>query len=121
MMFDCKVDDLCCTALLQAFGAPDYSYTEGYTADPETHHYTLSLEVVLHNGKRLPPYVFDISQAMRIPPRGGVIQVVDLEVSDEDGNEGGSGFDPDVDGWEDEIDIELPLNYNKDTPRSPPP
>lgn len=110
MMFDCKVDELGCTALLQAFGAPDYSYTEGYTADPETHHYTLSLEVVLHNGKRLPPYVFDISQAMRIQPRGGVIQVVDLEVSDEDGTEGGSGFDPDVDGWEDEIDIELPLN-----------
>ena len=109
ILFDCKVDDKGCTALIQSFGAPEYSYTDGYTEDPETHFYTLSLEVVLHNGKTL-TYTFDVSQELRLQPRGGVILVEDIEVSDEDGTESGSGFDPDVDGWEDEIDIELPLN-----------
>lgn len=64
---------------------------------------------MLRNGKTL-SYTFDISQMMRIQPRGGVIQVTDIVVSDEDGQEGSGAFDPDVDDWEDEIDIPLPLN-----------
>ena len=108
MLFDCKVDELGCTALLQAFGAPEYSYTEGYIADENTHNYTLSLEVQLKNGKTL-TYNFDVSPMMRAQPRGGVIQVTDIVVSDEDGASGSGGFDPDVDGWGDFIDIPLPL------------
>ena len=42
-------------------------------------------------------------------PRGGVIQVTDIVVSDEDGQGGNGGFDVSVDGWEDQIDIPLPL------------
>lgn len=109
LLFDCKVDELGCTALVQSFGAPDYSYTDGYTTDQTNKQYTLSLEVMLRNGKTL-SYTFDISQMMRIQPRGGVIQVTDIVVSDEDGQEGSGAFDPDVDDWEDEIDIPLPLN-----------
>ena len=108
MLFDCKVDELGCTALLQAFGVPEYSYTEGYTADENTHVYTLSLEVQLKNGKTL-TYTFDVSRMMRAQPRGGVIQVTDIVVSDEDGS-GGGGFEVDVDGWGDYIDIPLPLD-----------
>lgn len=109
MLFDCKVDELGCTALLQAFGAPDYSYTDGYTADETRHIYTLSLEVQLYNGKVL-NYTFDISRMMQAQPRGGVIQVTDIVVSDEDGAGGsGGGFDVDVDGWGDFIEIPLPL------------
>ena len=109
MLFDCKVDELGCTALLQAFGAPEYSYTEGYTTDENTHVYTLSLEVQLKNGKTL-TYTFDVSPGMRAQPRGGIIQVEDIVVSDEDGAGGGGGFEVDVDGWGDYIDIPLPLD-----------
>lgn len=109
MLFDCKVDELGCTALVQAFGAPDYSYTDGYTADENTHTYTLSLDVQLKNGKTL-TYTFDVSRMMRAQPRGVVILVDGIEVSDEDGAGGsGGGFEVGVDGWGDYIDIPLPL------------
>lgn len=109
VLFDCKVDELGCTALLQSFGAPDYSYTDGYTADQTNKQYTLSLEVMLGNGKTL-SYTFDVSGLMRAQPRGGVIQVTDIVVPDEDGQDGSGAFNPEVDGWKDEIDIPLPIN-----------
>lgn len=109
MLFDCKVDELGCTALLQAFGAPEYSYSEGYTTDENTHVYTLSLEVQLKNGKTL-TYTFDVSSMMRAQPRGGIILVEDIVVSGEDGAGDPGGFNPDVDGWGDFMDIPLPLN-----------
>lgn len=109
LLFDCKVDEIGCTALLQSFGVPDYSYTDGYTTDQTNKSYVLSLEVQLKNGKKL-DYTFDVSRMVQAQPRGGVIQVTDIVVSDEDGQEGGSGgFDVDVDGWGDQIDIPLPL------------
>lgn len=109
ILFDCKVDELGCTALVQSFGAPDYSYTEGYTTEQANKQYTLSLEVMLRNGKLL-TYTFDVSRMMQAQPRGGVLQVTDIVVSDEDGTEGSGAFDPDVEGWKDEIDIPLPIN-----------
>ena len=42
-------------------------------------------------------------------PQGGVIVVSGIEISDEEGTEGGSGFDVNVDGWGEYEDIELPL------------
>lgn len=80
-----------------------------YTADENTHTYTLSLELQLKNGKTL-TYTFDVSPMMRAQPRGGVILVDGIEVSDEDGAGGsGVGFEVGVDGWGDYIDIPLPL------------
>ena len=68
----------------------------------------MSLEVQLKNGKKL-DYTFDVSRMVQAQPRGGVIQVTDIVVSDEDGQGGNGGFDVSVDGWEDQIDIPLPL------------
>ena len=63
----------------------------------------------LKNGKTL-TYTFDVSRMMRAQPRGGVILVDGIEVSDEDGAGGsGGGFEVGVDGWGDYIDIPLPL------------
>lgn len=109
LLFDCKVDEQGGTALVQSFGAPSYSYTDGYTADQTTHNYTLSLEVVLKNGKHL-TYNFDVSPGMRAQPRGGILLVEDIVVSDEDGQEGSGGFDPDVEDWGDVIEVPLPIN-----------
>lgn len=109
ILFDCEVNEQECMALVQSFGAPDYSYMEGYTTDQTNKQYTLSLEVMLRNGKQL-TYTFDVSRMMQAQPRGGVLQVTDIVVSDEDGTEGSGAFDPDVEGWKDEIDIPLPIN-----------
>ena len=68
----------------------------------------MSLELQLKNGKKL-DYTFDVSRMVQAQPRGGVIQVTDIVVSDEDGQGGNGGFDVSVDGWEDQIDIPLPL------------
>ena len=64
---------------------------------------------MLKNGKQL-TYTFDVSPGMRAQPRGGILLVEDIVVSDEDGMEGSGGFDVAVDDWGDEIDIPLPLN-----------
>nr|WP_233555714.1 MULTISPECIES: hypothetical protein [unclassified Bacteroides] len=46
---------------------------------------------------------------MAAQPQGGVIVVSGIEIPDEEGMEGGSGFDVDVDGWGEFEDIELPF------------
>jgi len=67
----------------------------------------LNLEVMMKNGK-LKEFEFDVTDQLSAQPRGGVITVDGLEVTDEEaGNE--SGFDVDVDGWGRYEDIELPL------------
>ena len=38
----------------------------------------------------------DITEQVKAQPRGGVIVITGLEVSDEDGESGGSGFDVEV-------------------------
>lgn len=61
------------------------------------------------NGKYKTFEPFDITDQMMAQPRGGVIIVSGLEITDEEGKEGSGGFDPDVDGWGDFIDIPLPI------------
>lgn len=96
---------------IQSFGVPnhpgdDYTKVDG---EPEPGTYLLNLEVRLTNGKIL-TYNFDITDQMQDQPRGGVITVSGIEVSDEDGLEGGTGFQPNVEGWGEYEDIEIPMN-----------
>lgn len=110
LLFDCKVDAQGCTASVTCFGVPNFEYkTNEYTVDSESLHFVLTLEVLLKNGKRL-TFDRDVSRGMRLQPRGGVLLFDDIEISDEDGQEGSGGFDPDVEDWGDEIEIPLPLN-----------
>ena len=51
----------------------------------------------------------DVSSQLEQNPRGGVILATGYEVTDEEGNAGGGGFDVDVDGWGDYEDIPLPI------------
>ena len=96
---------------VQSFGVPNHpgdDYTK-VDEDPEPGTYMLNLEVRLVNGKIL-KYDFDITDQMADQPRGGVITGPGIAVSDEDGLEGGTGFQPDVDGWGEYEDIEIPVN-----------
>ena len=68
----------------------------------------LNLEVMLKNGK-IKTFEFDVSDQLTSQPRGGVITVSGLTVTDEEAG-GDTGFNVNVDDWGEYEDIELPLN-----------
>ena len=105
VLYDCTLQSYGAEAQVPTVGVPDYP-GEGYGRAARV--YTLNLEVRLNNGKML-TYEFDVTAQVEAQPRGGVIQVDGIEVSDEDGQAGSGGFDVDVEGWGDYVDIPLPL------------
>lgn len=109
LLFDCKVDEKGCTAEVICFGVPNFAYkTNEYLEDPANLHCVLNLEVLLKNGKRL-TFDKDVSNGMRLQPRGGILLFDEIEISDEDGQEGSGGFDAEVEDWGDVIEVPLPL------------
>lgn len=111
VMFDCTLRDYGPEATVKSFGIPDYPgdhYGDGTRTTERSYH--LNLEVRLHNGA-MKTFEFDVTDQVKAQPRGGVIIVSDgLVITDEEGAAGSdSGFDIDVEGWGDYIDIPLPL------------
>ena len=106
VLYDCTVEDFGTQALVRSFGIPDFP-NEHYGTRAERK-YGLNLEVRLKNGK-IKSFDFDVTDQVAAQPQGGVIVVKGIEISDEEGTEGGSGFDVDVEDWGDYEDIELPL------------
>lgn len=109
VLFDCSLADWGVEAQVQSFGVPNYPGDHYTRADGSPARYTLNLEVRLKNGKIL-NYNFDVTDQVNAQPRGGIIQVDGIEVSDEDGEEGSGGFDVSVDDWGEWVDIPLPIN-----------
>lgn len=109
ILFDCEIKNYGTEARMKCFGVPNFPgdhYTRG---DGSASRYTLNLEVMLKNGKLKNDFpLFDVTDQVNAQPRGGVIIVSGIEISDEEG--GGGGFDVKVDGWGDYIDIPLELN-----------
>lgn len=108
VLFDCTVEDFGAQASVQSFGVPDYP-NNLYTTRAGERTYALNLEVRLKNGT-LKSFDFDVTDQVARQPQGGVIEVDSIEISDEEGQAGGSGFEVDVDDWGEYEDIELPLN-----------
>ena len=106
ILYDCSVEDFGTQACVQSFGIPDYP-NEHYTTRTERR-YGRNLEVRLKNGK-VKSFDFDVTDQVAVQPQGGVIVVSGIEISDEEGTEGGSGFDVTVKDWGEYEDIELPL------------
>ena len=111
VMFDCTLRDYGPEATVKSFGIPDYPgdhYGDGTRTTERSYH--LNLDVRLHNGA-MKTFEFDVTDQVKAQPRGGVIIVSDgLVITDEEGAAGfDSGFDIDVEGWGDYIDIPLPL------------
>lgn len=50
-----------------------------------------------------------MTEQVAAQPQGGVIVVSGIEISDEEGQKGGSGFEVDVNDWGEYEDVELPL------------
>ena len=100
------MEDFGAQACVHSFGIPDYP-NEHYTTRADRR-YGLNLEVRLKNGK-VKSFDFDVTDQVAAQPQGGVIVVNGIEISDEDGTEGGSGFDVNVGDWGEYEDVELPL------------
>ena len=107
VLYDCTVQDFGIQACVHSFGIPDYP-NELYTTRASERKYALNLEVRLKNGK-IKSFDFDVTDQVAAQPQGGVIEVGGIEITDEEGLEGGSGFDVDVKDWGEYEDIELPL------------
>lgn len=105
---DCSVYDSSVEASMRSFGVPDF--TQGYTepVPAKAGDYILTLEVEMTNGA-LKSFRTDVSRQLELQPRGGVVIVEGLEITDEEGSAVGGGFEVDVDGWGDYEDIEMPL------------
>ncbi len=106
VLYDCTLESFGAQSLVRSFGVPNFP-NDHYTTKAERK-YGLNLEVRLKNGK-IKSFDFDVTDQVERQPQGGVIVVSGIEISDEEGTEGGSGFDVDIDGWGEYEDIELPL------------
>lgn len=109
VMFDCTLQDFGAEAQVQSFGVPNYPGDHYTRADGSSAHYALNLEVMMTNGETK-TFAFDVTDQVQGQPRGGVILVSGLEITDEEGGGVGGGFDVDVSGWGEYEDIEVPLN-----------
>ena len=106
LLYDCTLQETGAEALVHSFGIPDFP-NEHYVAR-NVRSYGLNLEVMLKNGK-IKTFDFDVTDQVAVQPQGGVIVVKGIEISDEEGMEGSSGFDVIVADWGDYEDIDLPL------------
>ncbi len=92
-------------AVVNTFGVPNFPNPD-YTRAP---FYGLNLEVRLRNGIML-NFDFDITDQILRQPRGGVIEVYDLEIPDDIGNaEDRGAFGVAMDDWGEFQDIVLDL------------
>lgn len=109
VMFDCTLQDYGAEAQVHSFGVPNYPGDHYTREDGSEAHFALNLEVRLKNGINK-TFEFDVTDQVKDQPRGGVITVGGIEISDEEGTEGEGAFDVIVEDWGDYIDIPLPLN-----------
>lgn len=110
ILYDCDLKDYGCEAHVHSFGIPgfpDEYYGRAVSSTP-ARPYTLNLEVRLKNGNYV-EFNYDITDQIASQPRGGVIKVSGLRIEDEVSSSS-TGFDVDVDGWGERVDIELPVN-----------
>lgn len=106
VLFDCTVETFGAQATVRSFGVPGFS--DGHYTSKAQRRYALNLEVRLRNGNIL-SFDFDVTAQVASQPQGGVITVTGIEIPDEEGGGGGSGFDVNVDDWGEFEDIELPI------------
>lgn len=109
ILFDCEVKPWGVEALVGSFGVPDFpnpNYTRG------GYEHGLNLEVRLKNGKTF-NFNHDVTDQIEKQPTGGVIRVSGLKISEDDGLEGGGGFDVTVEGWGEDEDIDIVIKPKK--------
>ncbi len=112
ILFDCDIKSYGCEAHVRSFGIPgfpDEYFGRGSTKAAERP-YTLNLEVRLKNGN-IVSFDYDIADQIAKQPRGGVIRISGIRIEDEQ-NMSDSGFDVNINDWDDYKDIDLPVGVN---------
>ncbi|HIU55981.1 MAG TPA: DUF5119 domain-containing protein [Candidatus Gallibacteroides avistercoris] len=107
VLFDCDIKNYGAEIQLTSFGVPNFP-GDHYVRQSTAQRQGLNLEVMLKNGK-IKTFEFDVTDQLISQPRGGVITVSGLTVTDEEAG-GDTGFNVNVDDWGEYEDIELPLN-----------
>lgn len=107
LLYDCTMEPWGAQAIITSFGVPDYP-NGFYSTTRAPHSNALNLEVRLKNGI-IKNFNFDVTEQINNQPQGGVIVVSGIEISDDDGKQGSSGFDVGVDGWGEFEDVVIPL------------
>lgn len=110
LLFDCTLTSYGAEARVLSFGVPSFPGS-GNTAERAAktgRSYGLQLELRLTNGK-IVTREFDISEQMAQQPRGGIITVKGIRITEEEGETGNSGFDVDVLDWGEYEDIDILL------------
>lgn len=109
VLFDAEPNMWGVEAVVNTFGVPNFpnpDYTRGTF-------YGLNLEVQLRNGYML-NFDFDITDQISRQPRGGVIDVYDLEIPDDIGNAEDQGaFGVAIDDWGEYEDVTINLGKNE--------
>lgn len=101
VLFDAEPNMWGVEAVVNTFGVPGYPNPD-YTRAP---FYGLNLEVRLRNGEIL-TFDFDITDQIILQPRGGVIDVYDLEIPEDVGTAEDKGaFNVGVDDWGEYQDV----------------
>ncbi len=106
VLFECELKEYGVEVQLSSFGVPD-TPGDHYTRQGGARQ-NLNLEVMLKNGK-LKTFDFDVTDQLASQPRGGVITVSGLTVTDDEAG-GDAGFQVEVDDWGPYEDIVLPLD-----------
>lgn len=110
ILFECEQGETGLSANVMTFGVPGYP-GDHYVKGDEDGDFMIRLEVLMTN-EQVKTFDIDISSQMKNQPRGGVIEIKDLEITDEEAKKpeiGGGGFGVGVDGWGNTIEIELPM------------
>ena len=105
LLYDCDLTEEDVRATVLSFGVPGYPF--GGTVAREARRNTLQLEVKLSNGK-IKEFVFDVSDQLADQPRGGVLHVSGLRIEDDESSSD-SGFDVDIDDWDNQEEIDIPV------------
>lgn len=109
VMYDCTLKPFGAEAVVKSFGVPSYPGDHYVRASEPEGKFMINLQVRLTNGE-YKNFEFDVTRQVEGQPRGGVITISGIEITDEEGMSGSGAFNPDVEGWGEWEDIELPLN-----------
>lgn len=117
LLLDCSSSEYGIESIVRSFGLPGVSdqreeqrdRIDLQTLPKAALTNKLVLDMKLNSGK-VKTMEFDVTEQLRKQPQGGVIVVKDIVVTPEEGQgSGGSGFDGDVNDWDGNIDIEVPI------------
>ena len=108
ILYDCTVTDWGARALVNSFGIPADEKENYPTRQENEIRHGLNLEVMLRNGKTV-IFEFDVTDQVKAQPRGGVIVVDNIVITEDQGTSGSGAFDVEVDDWGPDEDVDLPL------------